>query len=143
MMHLLPPGEKLDHVDVPPRDTSHNSHQLEGNAFRGLKRAIRGSSRFSALIFLAALIVVSAAVLGSSGVEWCLLVIAIGLLLTTELLLVAVQETLRGMTTPDQTPCASAKDMASAAGLVSTIAAIVIAAAVFAPRLVALFGSEK
>ncbi|MBX7106198.1 MAG: diacylglycerol kinase [Gemmataceae bacterium] len=69
----------------PAEERPRHGLRLSGAA-RGVKRGARGSSRFFGHIFAATLVVLTALVLGCEIVEWAGLVLAIGLILTTELL---------------------------------------------------------
>jgi diacylglycerol kinase len=109
--------------------------RVEGNAWRGLKRSLRGYSRFSALIFFAALVIAGATALRCEWGDWCLLLGAIGLVLTTELCHGAVQCLVRGSQDRGQAGMIMALDIAAAAGLVATIVAGCIGALVFLHRL--------
>src|SRR4051812_15438264 len=53
-----------------------------GDAFRGLKFGIRGHSSFAVHFFFTAVVLLAAAVLRCSLEEWCLLLLAVGLVLT-------------------------------------------------------------
>ena len=68
-----------------------------GDAFRGLKFGIRGQSSFAVHFFAAAAVIITAAVMRCSPEEWALLVFAIGLVLTTELVNSAFETIFRGL----------------------------------------------
>ena len=55
------------------------------DAFRGLKQGVRGQSSFFVHFFLAAVVLVAAAVLRVERVEWCLLVLCIAGVLAAEM----------------------------------------------------------
>src|SRR5207249_3685212 len=55
-----------------------------GDAFRGLKLGIRGHSSFFMHFFFAALVVAAAVILRCDLVQWCILLICIGMVLTAE-----------------------------------------------------------
>ncbi len=141
MTQLLPPSHRLLDPDDSER-VSDRPHRLEGNAFRGIKRGIRGSSRFSALIFFGALVVVAAAVLHCEWTEWCLLCAAIGIVLITELNHSAIQSVVRLAETENNSQCRAAEDLAAASGFVATIVAIIIGAAVFLHRFYTVVSSQ-
>ena len=114
--------------------------QKLGVAWRGLKHGIRGQSSFAAHFFMAAAVVVAAAVLRCSLEEWGLLSAAIGLVLTTELVNTSIETLFRGL--DDETrerswPCL---DIAAAAVLVASITAAVMGIIVFGRRLVEIVG---
>src|SRR5579864_5396256 len=68
-----------------------------GDAFRGLKRGIRGQSSFSVHLFFTVLVIAGAVVLRCSVEQWGLLLLAIGLVFTAELLNTAVEILFRGL----------------------------------------------
>src|SRR3954449_10064909 len=65
------------------------------DAFRGLKFGIRGHSSFAVHFFFTALVLVAAAILRCNIEEWCLLMLAVGLVLTAELFNSAVETLFR------------------------------------------------
>jgi diacylglycerol kinase (ATP) len=79
-----------------------------------------------------------AAALGISRLEWCAVVIVIGLVWAAEAFNTAL-EALADAAVPEQHPgIAVAKDAAAGAVLVCALAAAVVGGIVFAPRLLAL-----
>src|SRR5438445_13838140 len=67
------------------------------DAFRGLKLGIRGHSSFSVHFFFAALVLAAAVVLRCTVIEWCILLLCIGLVLTAELFNSAIETLFRGL----------------------------------------------
>ena len=61
------------------------------DAFRGLARAVRSQSSFFVHLWVAVAVVVAAAVLRVSLVEWCILVGAIGVVLVAEVFNTAIE----------------------------------------------------
>src|SRR5262245_23926214 len=66
-------------------------------AFRGVKRGVRGHSSFSVHFFFAALALTAALVLECDRVEWCLVVGCIGLVVTAELFNSAIETLFHGL----------------------------------------------
>lgn len=82
-----------------------------------------------------------AAALGLSALEWALVVLAIGLVLATEALNTALEH-LANATMPERHPLVgAAKDLAAGGVLLAALAAAAIALLVFGPHLVALGSS--
>ncbi len=108
-----------------------------GFAFRGILAFTRSEPN-GVIEFVAALVVVGlATALGVSPVEWCLLAFAIGSVIGAEMLNTAIESTV-DLVTSDRHPLAErAKDLASGAVLVVSIAAAVVGFIVFGPRLLA------
>ena len=87
---------------------------------------------------VAVAVVIAAAVLQVSLVEWCLLVGAIGFVLTAEVFNTAIESLARAHDVGRHPRIRDALDMASAAVLLAAITAALIGAVVFVSRLVAL-----
>ena len=77
------------------------------------------------------------AFVGLSALEWCLLALAIGLVLMAEVFNTAIESLARAPGSRRHPRLRDALDMASAAVLVAAMAAGVIGIIVFGPRLVA------
>ncbi|MFM7034267.1 MAG: diacylglycerol kinase [Planctomycetia bacterium] len=108
-----------------------------GDAFRGLRRAIRSQTSFAVHLWVAVTVVVAAGVLKVSLVEWCLLVGAIGFVLVAEVFNTAIESLARSLDVGRHPRIRDALDMASAAVLVSGITAALIGAIIFGMRAVA------
>jgi diacylglycerol kinase len=107
------------------------------DAFRGLSRAVRSQSSFIVHLWAAVAVVVAAAVLRVSLVEWCLLLGAIGVVLVAEIFNTAIESLARAIDVGRHPRIRDALDMASAAVLLAAITAAVIGVIVFGPRLLA------
>jgi diacylglycerol kinase len=105
------------------------------DAFRGLRRAVRSQNSFAVHLTVATAVIVAAAVLRVSLVEWCLLVGAIGFVLTAEVFNTAIESLARAHDVGRHPRIRDALDMASAAVLVAAITAALIGATVFLPKL--------
>ena len=107
------------------------------NAFVGIGDFLRErNSRIHLLAGVAA--VALAAALRISGVEWAVIVLTIALVLTAEALNCAIERVV-DLASPGRHELArQAKDLAAGAVLIASIAACVIGAIVFVPRLIAL-----
>ena len=130
--------------DSPSNDTQENSFlrtriRSFGYAFRGIRAFI--ASETHAKIHLAAAVgVITMGVSCSvSAVEWCILVLAIGLVLSAEAFNSAI-ETVVNLVTPDQHPLAGrAKDIAAGAVLIAAVTSAVVGAIIFIPKLANAF----
>jgi diacylglycerol kinase len=107
-------------------------------AFRGLKRGIRGHSSFFVHFFFAALVVAAAIVLRCEPVEWCLLLGCIGLVLTAELFNSAVETIYWGLDERTKPRVRHCLDIAAGAVLMASIASVIIGCIIFLPKLAAL-----
>jgi len=105
------------------------------DAFRGLWRAVRTQSSFAVHVLAAGAVVAGGAWFRVSAVEWCLLVVAIGLVLMAEIFNTAIESLARAPGSRRHPRFRDALDMASAAVLLAAITAAVIGLIVFGPRL--------
>ncbi len=106
-----------------------------GDALRGLKRGIRGQSSFAVHFFFAALVVTGAIVLRCSLVQWGLLLLCIGLVLTAELFNSAVEHLVGGLDEEARGRTWPCLDIAAGAVLLACLAAACVGAMVFLDRL--------
>lgn len=103
-------------------------------AFRGAKLGIRGHSSFSVHFFFAALVIAFAVACQCTIWEWCLLILCIGLVITTELVNSAIETLVRGFPPEQRKPFWPALDVAAGAVLVASGFAAVIGLAILVPR---------
>ncbi len=113
--------------------------QKFGAAGRGIKLGIRGHSSFFVHFFFAALVVVAAIVLRCELVEWCLLLLCIGLVLTAELFNSALEIMFRGLDEATRERCWRCLDISAGAVLLASITTAVIGSLIFLNRLCQLF----
>lgn len=110
------------------------------DAFRGLSRALRSQSSFVVHLAAAAAALGLAAMLGVSAVEWAVLAATIGAVLAAEVFNTAIESLARAFGPARHPRIRDALDMASAAVLVTALAAIAVGLALFLPRLAAMLG---
>jgi diacylglycerol kinase len=110
------------------------------DALRGLKLGIRGHSSFFVHFFFAALVLAGAVVLQCSLVQWGVLLLCIGLVLTAELFNSAIETLFRGLDEHVKARAWPALDIGAGAVLLASITAAVVGTAVFANRLLFLLG---
>jgi diacylglycerol kinase (ATP) len=109
-----------------------------GYAFAGLRWLVRTQPNFRIHLALAALAVVLALVLHVSPAELGLLALTIGLVLALEAINTAL-EALCDVASPTYHPLVGvAKDVSAAAVLLAALSAVLVALALFGPRLLAL-----
>jgi diacylglycerol kinase len=111
--------------------------QKFADAFRGLSRAVRSQSSFGVHLGMATAVVATGAFVQVSPVEWCLLVLAIGLVLMAEIFNTAIESLARGPGSRRHPRLRDALDMASGGVLVAAITAAVVGAIVFGSRIAA------
>lgn len=115
------------------------SHKFR-DAFRGLRRAFRTQTSFFVHVWVAVAVVVAAALLRVSLVEWGLLATAIGIVLVAEIFNTAIESLARAIDVGRHPRIRDGLDIASAAVLVSAATAVVIGLLVLGSRLAARCG---
>ena len=123
---------------VSARTPSRTWSRKFADACRGLARAVRTQTSFGVHLLAAGAVVAAGALFRVSAGEWCLLTLAIGLVLMAEIFNTALESLARGPGSRRHPRLRDALDMASAAVLLAAITAAVIGVTVFGPRLVAL-----
>ncbi len=103
-------------------------------ACRGLKLGVRGHSSFCVHFFCAALVLLTALVLGCEPLEWCVLIGCVGLVLTAELFNSAIETLFRGLPTATKERTWQALDIAAGAVLLASLTASVVGLLVFVPK---------
>lgn len=104
-------------------------------AGQGVWRAVRTQRNMRVHLAAAVAAVAAGLALRISPADWAAVAVAIGLVLTAEIMNTAI-EALADLATGEHHPLAkAAKDMAAGAVLVASVAAAGVAAAVFLPRL--------
>ncbi len=108
-------------------------------AFEGILASFKAERNMVIHLGMMVLVVVFGALVGLSGLEWMICILLFGLVLMAELLNTAL-ETLVDMVSPQVDPRAKlVKDTAAGAVLVAAIAAALVGAIIFVPKLLALF----
>ena len=110
------------------------------DAFRGVKIGVRGQSSFFVHLFMAAVVIVTAAVLAVSLVEWCLLLICITGVLTAELINSALESMAKAITGESHPHLGDSLDIGSAAVLVASIGSAVVGTIIFGSHFGMLLG---
>lgn len=105
------------------------------HAFRGIRVGISGQSSFLGHAVMAVLVMIAAVVLNVSLIEWCTLVVCIGVVLAAELFNTAVECLAKAVTREFDDHVRDALDIASSAVLVAAVSASVVGVTIFAFRL--------
>jgi diacylglycerol kinase (ATP) len=109
-------------------------------ALRGLKHAFRGDSSFFAHTYRGLFFAITAALLGIGPHQWCLIVLAGGLVFIAELANSAVDTLARALGDPEAPGPLVAREIASGGVLVAVLVFLAVAIIVLVTRLTALFG---
>lgn len=108
-------------------------------AWRGVKRGIRGHSNFFVHFFFAALALAMATVLQCALWEWCIIIGCIGLVLTAELLNSAIETLFHGLDADSKARIEGCLDIAAGAVLVASMTAAIVGCLIFGYRLLAIW----
>jgi diacylglycerol kinase (ATP) len=137
MSRSLETSEAPDHRTAIPRAGFIQSFSFAG---QGIWHVVRTQRNMRVHLAAAACAIVAGLALRISPVGWACVIAAIGLVLATETLNTVV-EAITDLYTGEFHPLAKiAKDAAAGAVLISSVAAVGVAVAVFLPRLLSLAG---
>lgn len=108
-------------------------------AYNGILYCIKTQHNAWIHLFITSLVIIFAFFFGVSWIEWCCLMLAIGLVMMAEIFNTAIEE-LVDMICPEYNPKAGIiKDLASGAVLVMAFCSAVVGGIIFLPRFWALF----
>jgi diacylglycerol kinase len=113
------------------------------DALRGLKFGIRGHSSFFVHFFVGALVILAAIVMECSLLQWCLLLLCVGVVLTTELVNSAIETLHRGLDEETRERTWKSLDIAAGAVLMASLTATIVGLVVFGERLLNMLGVIK
>lgn len=111
-----------------------------GWAWRGVCVLFRTQANARIQAFAAIVATIAGFVCGISRGEWCAIVLAIALVLTAEAVNTAIEATVDLASPGLHSLAERAKDVAAGAVLLAAIASVIIAALVFLPHVLPLFG---
>ncbi len=104
-------------------------------AFRGTKLGVRGESSFFVHFFMAAAVLAAALILQAALLEWCVLLLCIGAVMTTEMLNSALERLAKAIDQRHNPHIRDALDIGSGAVLVASLSSAVVGAVIFLNRL--------
>ena len=136
MTHDWPGGP-----DEPARACRRGWADKFGEAARGVKLGVRGQSSFAVHFFFATLAVLAGVLLECDRVDWCLVVLCIGLVLTAELLNSSLETLFHGLDDETKNRLVGVLDIAAGAVLVASGTAVIVGGIVFVRRLLVLTGA--
>ena len=108
-------------------------------AFRGVKKGVRGQSSFSVHFFCAVVAVTAAAVLECDHYEWCLIIGCIGFVITAELLNSSIELLFKGLDKEARDRVYPCLDIAAGAVLVAGLASAAVGLVIFGRKLLLMF----
>lgn len=138
-MHGLPQLSEQDESPQAQRPRRPWAHKFR-DALRGLKFGIRGHSSFFVHFFVAALVVAAAIAMECTLMQWCVLLLCIGVVLTAELFNSAIETLHRGLDAEARERTWKTLDIAAGAVLAASLTATVVGLLVFGERLGQLLG---
>src|SRR5262249_55712006 len=124
-MHGLPPISEQE--ESPPQQRPRRPWPEKfRDALRGLKFGIRGHSSFFVHFFAAALVIAAAIAMHCDVLDWCVLLLCIGIVLTAELFNSAIETLHRGLDPETRERTWKALDIAAGAVLMASLSAAVV-----------------
>lgn len=127
---------------APPQRTPRRWRDKFAEAFRGVKRGVRGQSSFFVHFFFAALAVAAGLVLGCNHYDWCLIAGCVGLVMTAELFNSAMETLFHALDRETKDRMVGCLDIAAGAVLVASATAVVVGVVVFGHKILALCRSS-
>lgn len=103
-------------------------------AFRGMKLGVRGHSSFAVHFFAAAGAIAACVALDCRVVEWCLVLLCIGLVFTAELFNSAIETLFHGLDADTRSRWNGSLDIAGGAVLMASLAAATVGGIVWVNR---------
>ena len=110
-------------------------------AFSGIKEALKNEPNLKIHFFLALLAIVLAYLLKLPMIEWAILILTIGLVLTLELINTSLEAIVNLVSPEIKEGAKIAKDVAAASVLISAAVALLIGAFLFLPKILSLLVS--
>jgi diacylglycerol kinase len=132
------PTEPTDPTGPPARKKPRRWRDKFREAFRGVKRGVRGHSSFAVHFFFAVLAVALAVALECDHLEWCLVVGCVGMVATAELFNSSVELLFRGLEQEARDRVYGCLDIAAGAVLVAGLTSAAVGAIIFGRKLLIL-----
>ncbi len=110
------------------------------NAFRGIRVGVTGQTSFYVHFAISALVFIAAVYLQVSMLEWCVLLLCMGLVLSAELFNSSIEFLAKAITDELDDDIRDALDIASGAVLMAAIFAAIIGATILIFRFGLMFG---
>ena len=108
-------------------------------ALSGIKKAIKSEKNIKIDIVAAILVIIAAAVLKISTVEWIVCLVLISGVLSAEMMNTAIEAAIDLYTREKRELAAKAKDVAAGAVLVKAIVSAIIGGIIFIPKIIEMF----
>ncbi len=106
---------------------------------KGLKYAYRNEQNLAVDVGVALLVIIAGFLFRISVIEWAIIILTIGLVISLELVNTAI-EAIVDLVTQDYHPLAKvAKDTAAAAVFVCAVASVIVGIVIFLPKVIDIF----
>jgi diacylglycerol kinase len=109
------------------------------NAFNGIIHGFVDEINFKIHLFFTILAVLLSVILKISLTEWCLIIIVIGMVWSTELINTAIERAVDLYTLEKHPLAKQSKDIAAGAVLISAITSVMIGVIIFLPKILIQF----
>ena len=151
MPHVMPTSERRTATGPADRNAADGWSRVEfarrpdwvakfRHAFRGAKRGIRGESSCFVHFFVAAMVVAGGVALGTTLLEWCLLLLCIAGVLSAEMFNTALERLARAISREHHPDIGQALDISSAAVLIAALGSALVGTIVLGNRLGLMLG---
>lgn len=107
-----------------------------GYAFSGIFSAVRAEKNLQIHLSISILVIAAGVFLSISWIEWAFVVLAIGGMISLELINSAVERVVDLVTKEHHPLAKQAKDMAAGAVLVYAIASVILGVIIFLPKII-------
>jgi diacylglycerol kinase (ATP) len=129
-----------DSSDWTPRVGRRSLGEKLAAGLRGLKHALRGDSSFFAHAYRGLFVALTATLIGIGPHQWCVMLLAAGLVLVAELAHSSVDTLARALGDAEAPGPTVAREIATAGVLVSVLIFIAVAVIIFVSRMTDLYG---
>jgi undecaprenol kinase len=110
-------------------------------AAKGIRAALEGQLNLKIHFGLAAAVIIAGLYVGLSSLEWCLILLAIGLVISLEMINTGIEKIVDLVTEEVHPLAAQAKDIAAGSVLVASIISAIVGWIVFKPYAIAWWQS--
>jgi len=115
---------------------SRNFKESFNYALEGIKTGVSNERNLKIDIFMAILVVILGIIFKISTIEWIILVVLIGLVISLELVNTAIEEVVNLLSPDKQIHAKKAKDIAAGAVLVIATSSLIAGLIIFLPKII-------
>lgn len=133
-------AEFADDCEWTPRAGHRSLREKLVAGLRGLKHAVRGDSSFFAHAYRGLIFALTATLIGIGPHQWCIILLAAGLVLIAELCHSAIDTLARALGDAEAPGPTVAREIATAGVLVSVVVFVTVAVIILVSRMTDLYG---